>query len=49
MEKIEALAHEAWQENEEIPTIAAYAEVWYQPVGWSKAYRYLVKRERQKS
>lgn len=46
MGKIETLPEDSWQRDKEG---FDYAEMWYQPVGWPKAYRYLVKREREKN
>jgi hypothetical protein len=48
MGRIHALAEAAWQANPQDPTLS-YAEVAYQPVGWPKAYRYLVRREPKKN
>lgn len=44
---INALAPDAWQQDTENAEIA-YGEFSYNPVKWKKAYRYLVRRERQK-
>ncbi|HHT9121991.1 MAG TPA: IS1380 family transposase [Candidatus Wunengus sp. YC63] len=48
LNKIEALPENAWQRDNEDDTVE-YAEVTYQPVGWPKEYRYLVKRKREKN
>ncbi len=48
MKMIEALPENAWQRDTEDDTVE-YAEVSYQPVGWPKAYRYLIKRKREKN
>ena len=45
-QQIEGLPEGAWQVDREDDSLA-YAEVWYQPVKWPKAYRYLVRRERK--
>jgi len=44
---INALAPDAWQQDTEDAEIA-YGEFTYNPVKWKKAYRYLVRREREK-
>lgn len=44
---INALAPDAWQQDTE-DAERAYGEFTYNPVKWKKAYRYLVRRERQK-
>ena len=41
--RVEALPPEAWTPDPEAPMVA-YAECWYQPVRWPRAYRYLVRR-----
>ena len=41
---IENLAEENWREDVSHPGLW-YSEVWYKPVGWSKPYRYLLRRE----
>ncbi len=48
MKMMEALPENAWQRDTEDDTVE-YAEVSYQPVGWPKAYRYLIKRKREKN
>ena len=35
-----------WQKDDENPEVE-YGEVYYQPVGWRKEYRYLIRRERK--
>ncbi|MFN3476428.1 MAG: transposase [Candidatus Methylomirabilales bacterium] len=47
MQKVLALEEDAWQLDPEDPSVA-YAEVSYQPVGWPRPYRYLVRRKREK-
>lgn len=46
IQRVQALREEVWQKDPQDPSLA-YAELFYQPVGWSKAYRYLVRRERK--
>jgi hypothetical protein len=43
---IGALSEESWTQDPKYPAIS-YAEVAYQPVGWPKEYRFLVRRERE--
>jgi hypothetical protein len=43
---IENVAEENWKEDVSNPGLW-YGEVWYQPVGWSKPYRYLLRREKK--
>jgi hypothetical protein len=45
---IEDLAEEDWKEDHSHPGLW-YGEVWYQPVGWAKPYRYLLRREKKES
>lgn len=47
MQKVLALEEDDWQVDPEDPSVA-YAEVSYQPVGWPRPYRYLVRRKREK-
>ncbi len=48
MNMIETLPENAWQRDDEDDTVE-YAEVMYQPVGWPKEYRYVIKRKREKN
>ena len=43
---IENLGEENWREDVSHPGLW-YSDVWYQPVGWSKPYRYLLRREKK--
>jgi hypothetical protein len=45
MEKVPAAN---WREDVSHPGWE-YSEVWYQPVGWSQGYRYLLRREKKES
>ena len=45
---MEKVAEENWKEDVSNPDLW-YAEVWYQPVGWSKPYRYLLRREKKEA
>ena len=47
MEKVLTLGEDAWRPDPEDPSVA-YAEVSYQPVGWPRPYRYLIRRKREK-
>jgi len=44
---IEGLAETAWKVDATDASLA-YAEVWYQPMDWSRGYRFLVRREKEK-
>ncbi len=44
--RVEDLSEWAWKGDPNDPSLA-YAEVSYQPVKWSKAYRFLVRREKK--
>jgi hypothetical protein len=46
MKQIEALPEAAWESDPEEDSLS-YGEVWYQPVRWPHAYRYLVRREKK--
>jgi hypothetical protein len=46
MKLIEGLPKSAWKQDPEEESLS-YGEVWYQPVQWAHAYRYLVRRERK--
>jgi len=46
MKLIEGLPESAWKQDPEEESLS-YGEVWYQPVQWAHAYRYLVRRERK--
>jgi hypothetical protein len=46
MRRVEDLSESAWKADGGDPSLG-YAEVWYQPVGWPKAYRFLVRREKK--
>lgn len=48
MRLIEGLAEAAWKVEAEDSSLA-YAEVWYQPVNWAKAFRFLVRREKKEA
>jgi len=48
MRQIEALPESAWQRDSEQESLS-YGELWYQPLRWPRAYRYLVRRERKGS
>jgi hypothetical protein len=48
MRQIEALPESAWQRDSEEESLS-YGKLWYQPVGWPRAYRYLVRREKKGS
>jgi hypothetical protein len=43
---IENVVEENWKEDVSHPGLW-YSEIWYQPVGWSKSYRYLLRREKK--
>jgi hypothetical protein len=45
---IEKLKEEDWKEDRSHPGLE-YGEVWYQPVGWAKPYRYLLRRKKKES
>ena len=45
---IENLTEENWKEDLSHPGLW-YGEVWYQPIGWAKQYRYLLRREKKES
>ena len=45
---MENVAEEGWKEDLSHPGLG-YAEVWYQPVGWAKPYRYLLRREKKEA
>jgi hypothetical protein len=45
-ELIEKLKEKDWKEDRLHPGLE-YGEVWYQPVGWAKPYRYLLRREKK--
>jgi len=44
--RVEDLADSAWKPDPGDPSLT-YAEVWYQPVNWPKAFRFLVRREKK--
>jgi len=44
-QRIENVAEENWKEDLSYPGLW-YGEVWYQPIGWAKPYRYLLRREK---
>ena len=44
--KVEGLSKKDWQEDPKDASLA-YGEFWYQPSHWSKAYRFLVRREKK--
>jgi hypothetical protein len=46
MGSVGALSEQIWQQDPDNPSLS-YAELFYQPVGWPKRYRYLVRRERE--
>jgi hypothetical protein len=46
MKQIEALPESAWQRDLENDSLS-YGELWYQPVRWPHAYRYLVRRDKK--
>ena len=46
MKQIEALFESAWESDPKDDSLS-YAELWYQPVRWPHAYRYLVRREKK--
>ncbi|MBI5039571.1 MAG: IS1380 family transposase [Nitrospirae bacterium] len=46
MSRVYDLPEAAWRQDPGDPTLS-YAEVRYQPVGWDKDYRYLVRREQK--
>jgi len=46
--QIEALSESAWQRDSEEESLS-YGELWYQPVGWHRTYRYLVRREKKET
>jgi hypothetical protein len=46
MKQIEALPESAWERDAEDESLS-YGELWYQPVRWPRAYRYLVRREKK--
>jgi hypothetical protein len=46
MKQIEALPESQWQSDPEDASLS-YGEVWYQPIKWSRPYRYLVRREKK--
>ncbi len=46
MKQIEALSESVWERDPEDDSLS-YGEVWYQPVRWPHAYRYLVRREKK--
>lgn len=46
MKQIESLPESAWQRDAEDESLS-YGELWYQPVRWPHAYRYLVRREKK--
>lgn len=48
MAMISAVPEDGWKKGAE-NKLASYAEVWYQPIGWPKPYRYLAKREEKKN
>jgi hypothetical protein len=45
---IEKLKEEDWKEDRSHPDLG-YGEVCYQPVGWAKPYRYLLRRKKKES
>jgi hypothetical protein len=45
---IENVAEEDWEKDLSHPGLW-YGEVWYQPMGWAKAYRYLLRREKKET
>jgi len=46
MRQIEGLPESSWERDSEDDSLS-YGEVWYQPVRWPRAYRYLVRREKK--
>ena len=46
MRHVEDLPESAWKADPEEVSLG-YAEVWYQPVHWPKAFRFLVRREKK--
>jgi len=42
------VAEKGWKEDRSHPGLW-YGEVWYQPVGWAKPYRYLLRREKKET
>ncbi len=46
MRRVEDLLDSAWKADPGDPSLG-YAEVWYQPVNWPKAFRFLVRREKK--
>lgn len=48
MKEVGRLPESAWQRDGEDESLS-YGEVWYQPVGWPRAYRYLVRREKREA
>ena len=47
-QRIENVAEENWKEDLSYPGLW-YGEVWYQPIGWAKPYRYLLRREKKEA
>jgi hypothetical protein len=45
---MESVAEEDWEEDLSHPGLW-YGEVWYQPIGWAKPYRYLLRREKKEA
>jgi hypothetical protein len=43
---MENVAEGDWKEDRSHPGLG-YGEVWYQPVGWAKPYRYLLRRKKK--
>jgi hypothetical protein len=48
MRAIGKLPESAWQRDSEDESLS-YGELWYQPVEWPRAYRYLVRREKKEA
>jgi len=48
MREVEALSGKDWREDPKDSSLS-YGEFWYQPTQWSKAYRFLVRREKKES
>jgi hypothetical protein len=46
MRRVEDLPESAWKADLDDPSLG-YAEVWYQPVHWPKAFRFVVRREKK--
>jgi hypothetical protein len=46
LKEIEGLQESAWKRDPKEDSLS-YGEVWYQPVQWPRAYRYLVRREKK--